>query len=73
MKKKKSLDSFQAELREDKWIAEQRKRAEPESFYLDCSNISTDCYEWWLVVLKHYDLKSHEPIPIWMKELFIPW
>ena len=76
-KKTKTLDTFQEEIKESKW--EQRKRAVAEEqeknsyFYLDCSNISNECYEWWQVVLKHYDYKLHEPLPVWMKELFIPW
>lgn len=76
-RKTKTLDSFQEEIKENKW--EQKKRADQieqeknSYFYLDCSNISDECYEWWLVVLKYHDYKPHDRLPIWMKELFIPW
>lgn len=73
-KKTKTLDSFILEEKEKQKLRQQaEEEARRNFFYLNTDGVSDDCYEWWLVVLKHYDYKLHDPLPIWMKELFIPW
>ena len=70
--KTKTFDNFQEEQR----IKEQKEREKKEAenyFYLDFQGISDECYSWWKVVLKSYDYKEHDRIPVCLKELFQKW
>ena len=67
---KKNLKEFQEEIRFDR---EQKEREKKDYFYLDMLSISDECYEHWKKVLKFYDLKEHDKIPIWLKDFFIPF